>query len=100
MEHSRWKVLLYLTAALLVLTVGACGGKGGGKDLSYDEAVQVVLDQVVETESLDHPVIVFGWPETLDSEDELRVYAQEDGTEPGELIEIETERYVVMAHER
>ena len=102
MANKRWKTLSLILFVVLLISLSACGGSGdaedegkepSGKALSFEEAAQVVLDEVVKPDSLDHPVIVFGWPTALTVEDELQTYAQEDLTTPGETIFVEQESW-------
>jgi len=95
MTKRRWKTLSLFMFAFLLLSLSACGGsedaeddgqKPSGKALTFEEAAQVVLDEVVKPDDLDHEVIVFGWPEPLTPEDELQSFAADDLTLPGETI--------------
>jgi hypothetical protein len=97
MSLQQYKPLtLILVSCLVAILLSSCGDSGAepaAKNLSFEEAAQLVLDEVVQPDGLDHEVIVFGWPETLTADDELTVYAAEDLTTPGETIEVEEESW-------
>jgi len=76
--NSRRPQAVLLTALALLSAIVACSLPGSpqkGKDLSQEEALQLVLDEIVQPDQLgDDPTIVFVWPEVLLPDDELHPY--------------------------
>ncbi len=66
---------LWLLSAVPFLILAACASAPSAQ--TFEEARQVVLDQVVQPESLDHPVIVFALPDPLRSGDQIGPYNKE-----------------------
>ena len=60
---------------------------------TFEEARQSVLDQVVQPDTLDHPVIVFGLPEPLHSGDRIGPYNKEGYGPSVEPTTIEAETW-------
>ncbi|MBF8255712.1 MAG: hypothetical protein HW375_619 [Anaerolineales bacterium] len=65
----------WLLSAVLFLVLASCASAPSAQTL--EEARQVVLDEVVQPESLDHPVIVFALPDPLRSGDQIGPYNKE-----------------------
>ncbi len=94
MTKRSWKILSLTLLTTLLILLSACGGSGdseigtrpSGKALSFEEAAQKVIDEVVKPDGLDHEVIVFGWSDILTPDDELRAYAADDFTIPGKAV--------------
>ena len=62
-------------SAVLFLVLASCASAPRAR--TFEEARQVVLDEVVQPESLDHPVIVFALPDPLRSGDQIGPYNKE-----------------------
>ena len=102
MAKRPWKFLSVSLISVLLIFLSACGGsvdsetdaRSSGKALTFEEAAQVVLDELVKPEELDHELIVFGWPEPLTMEDELHPYAVENLTLSGESIPVDQDAWL------
>lgn len=78
MTPSRTPILLFLAILLI------CGCSSGGGELSYEQAAELVLEEVVKPNQLDEkapPLILFGWPEPLGEGDVIHPY-EKPGYEP------------------
>jgi len=62
-------------SAVLFILLASCASAPRAQ--TFEEARQVVLDEVVQPESLDHPVIVFVLPDPLRSGDQIGPYNKE-----------------------
>jgi hypothetical protein len=83
---EEWEMVSLRRWALLCLVVGlvwvlaACGGSPSG-EVSLDDAIQLVLKEVVQSGDPDHQLIVFALPEPLQPGDVIHPY-QFPGLEP------------------
>jgi len=100
MANKHWKTLSLILFMVLCIPLTACGGGGedggtkpSGKALSFEEASQLVIDQVIIPDQLDHRLILFGSPQILTPEDELNVYAADDLSKPGENLPLTAESW-------
>ena len=85
------RVWPYLLPFALLLT--ACSSSGRSAPLTFEQAAQLVLDEVVHPEELSQPTIVFGLSKPLQPADELHPY-EKAGFEPfAEHIGIEDETW-------
>jgi len=75
---SRRPQALLLTMLAVLTAVLACNlptSSQKGKSLTQEEALQLVLDEIVHPDQLgEDPLIVFGWPEALTPGDALHPY--------------------------
>ncbi len=58
--------------------------------LSLEEAINIVIEEVVEPEQLDHKIIVFAWPDLLKKGDTIGPYNQPEigsSISPKEIME-------------
>ncbi len=95
--NSRRPQVFLLTALAMLGIVVACSSptsSQNGKDLSQEEALQLVLEEIVQPDQLgEDPLVVFAWPEVLLPGDELYPYniLGEDPV-PG-LVTVESESW-------
>ena len=62
MTKTHWKVPLLVLILFLFISLSACGGGGSrasGKKISFEDAAQIVIDELVKPDTLDHEMIVF-----------------------------------------
>lgn len=78
LRRLAWIVLVVIA---LPLAATACGPTAGAGPLTFEQATQLVLDEIVRPDQLTGPVIVFGWPQPLESGDRIHPY-EKSGLEP------------------
>ncbi len=84
-------VLVALLLAALTACTPAATGTGGPVD--FDAAADLVLARIVRPDSLRRPLIVFGWPESLQPGDQLQPYEREGFESPAAVTVIERESW-------
>lgn len=88
---NRFAVLLLLWIVALLATSCTPGGNGVPSDeggISLVEAGKVVLEEIVDPETLDHDVIVFAWFTPLQRGDLLYAFRPESTDQPVFIQEI------------
>lgn len=68
-KRSHLKVILLFAAFL-----ASCGRAEPQISVTFEQAAEIVLEQIVEPDALDQEIIVFGWPELIESGDSLGAY--------------------------
>lgn len=92
---TQYDLLLFILCAITLSTCKSDISKGTpAKDpFSQDEAAELVLQNVVKPDELDHPVIVFAWPVILQAGDKIDGYRLPEMEESGAIRDISDETW-------
>lgn len=86
--HVQTRLALRLFSILLAALLSGCnlgGGQSEAEGVDFEQAAGLVLEQVVQIEAVERPLIVFGLPDLLQAGDEIGPYQYRVDGEPSEV---------------
>ena len=99
-KNTRFRIgVMLISLSLLAFSGAGCGtfdsssAPDSSGSISFEEAAQLVLDEVAQTESIDHEVIVFGWQMPLLLSDELVAFNPPEYAPPSQPLQLTDESW-------